>query len=74
MNDTTHYYIILGTKAQLVKMAPLMREIKKRDLSSTFIFTGQHQETVGEMLEEFKIEKPDVVLYEGDDITSTIQI
>ncbi len=63
-------HLVLGTKAQLVKMTPVMARLKERGIPYNFIFTGQHRATIEEMLDEFDLKKPDVVLYEGDDIVS----
>ena len=67
-------HLIIGTKAQLVKMAPVMTQLRDRDLPYNFIFTGQHQATTREMLEEFGLKKPDVVLHHGDDIVAVPQM
>ncbi len=63
-------HVILGTKAQLVKMAPVMAELQRRDQPYNFIFTGQHQETMDALRGNFAVKAPDVVLYRGRDITS----
>jgi UDP-N-acetylglucosamine 2-epimerase (non-hydrolysing) len=67
-------HIVLGTKAQLIKMAPIMVRLARRGLPYRFIHTGQHQATMGEMLEEFDLRPPDVVLYTGKDIVSLPQM
>ena len=56
-------YIIIGTKAQLIKMAPVMIELKKKNIPYTFIFTGQHKETIKEPPQVFKLKKPEIVPY-----------
>lgn len=63
-------HIVIGTKAQLIKMAPVMKELADRNISYNFIFTGQHRETIDELINVFKLKKPDFRLYEGKDITS----
>jgi UDP-N-acetylglucosamine 2-epimerase (non-hydrolysing) len=63
-------HIVLGTKAQLIKMAPVMARLQRRRLPYNFIFTGQHRATTQEMLEEFGLKRPDVTLYHGDDVVS----
>ena len=63
-------HIIIGTKAQLVKMAPAMVLLADRGIPYNFIYTGQHRDTIEEMLEDFGVKKPDVILYKGQDITS----
>lgn len=67
-------HIVLGTKAQLIKMAPIMAGLKNRGMHYNFISTGQHRATMQEMLEEFGLKKPDVVLYDGRDIVSIPQM
>ena len=67
-------HIVLGTKAQLIKMAPVMVRLKERGLPYNFISTGQHRATMDEMLDEFGLKEPDVVLYTGADIVSLPQM
>lgn len=63
-------HVFLGTKAQLVKMAPVMMEMTNRGIPYNFIHSGQHQETVSDLLNDFGLRQPDFVLHEGRDITS----
>ena len=63
-------HIVLGTRAQLIKMAPVMRALQREDIPYNFIFTGQHQDTIEELRKSFKIKEPDVTLYRGQDIVS----
>jgi len=63
-------HIVLGTKAQLIKMAPIMVRLTEQDVPYNFISTGQHRATMKEMLGEFGLKQPDVVLYDGPDIVS----
>lgn len=53
-------YAIIGTRAQLIKMAPVLSEMQKSGLKYTFIYTAQHRETIQELLNEFDIKKPDI--------------
>jgi UDP-N-acetylglucosamine 2-epimerase (non-hydrolysing) len=48
-------YIILGTRAQLVKMAPIIREIEKKKWPLTLIHTGQHKEAIQELRNDFQL-------------------
>lgn len=65
-------HILLGTKAQLIKMAPIMRELQKRKIIYNFIFTGQHQQTITQSLNIFGLKNPDIYLYKGQDIIAPI--
>ncbi len=67
-------HIVLGTKAQLVKMAPVMVRLRERGAPYRFVLTGQHRATMDEMLEEFGIPPPDAVLYRGRDVVSPLQV
>lgn len=67
-------HIILGTKAQLIKMAPLMALMDKQNVPYNYIFTGQHQEVMSDIQQNFGIRNPDHVLYSGRDITKVFQM
>jgi len=68
-------HVFIGTKAQLIKMAPVMRLLQDRGLEYNFIYSGQHRDTVDDILDNFGIvKKPDVVLYDGKDITGIGQM
>ena len=67
-------HVFIGTKAQLIKMAPVMVELQNRNISYNFIFSGQHQATVKNIREEFGLKDPDVILYTGKDITGILQM
>jgi UDP-N-acetylglucosamine 2-epimerase (non-hydrolysing) len=67
-------HIFLGTKAQLVKMAPIMQRLQRRNIAYNFIFSGQHQATIKDIREEFNIKEPDCILYKGPDITGIGQM
>lgn len=64
------FHVFVGTKAQLIKMAPLLREMENRGVDYNFIFSGQHQETIKELRKNFGIKDPDIILHKGKDITS----
>ncbi|WP_339678057.1 UDP-N-acetylglucosamine 2-epimerase (non-hydrolyzing) [uncultured Zhongshania sp.] len=67
-------HIILGTKAQLIKMAPVMVELNAQDVPYRFISTGQHRDTMTEILKNFGLRGPDYTLYHGKDITSILSM
>lgn len=67
-------HVFLGTKAQLIKMAPVMVELQNRNIPYNFIFSGQHQATVDNIREDFGLKRPDITLYEGRDITGILQM
>jgi UDP-N-acetylglucosamine 2-epimerase (non-hydrolysing) len=65
-------YIILGTRAQLVKMAPVIIEIEKRNWPLTLIHTGQHKEGIEELRTDFQIKTEWLWLYSKDQEVKTI--
>ncbi len=67
-------HVFIGTKAQLIKMAPVMLELQQRDIPYNFIFSGQHRATVHNIRQEFGLKAPDVTLYSGPDITGMGQM
>jgi UDP-N-acetylglucosamine 2-epimerase (non-hydrolysing) len=67
-------HVVIGTKAQLIKMAPIMRTMKLRGIKYRYISTGQHRDTMDEILSNFGLPGPDLALYSGVDITSIPQM
>jgi UDP-N-acetylglucosamine 2-epimerase (non-hydrolysing) len=64
-------HVIIGTRAQIIKMAPVMKELEDRGIDYNFIFLAQHKETMYEIFAQFGIKKPNIVI--GDmnrDITN----
>lgn len=55
-------HFILGTEAELIKMFPIMLELKKRKTDYNFIGTGQHDLGKSEILGIFGLKKPDFML------------
>ena len=64
----------IGTRAQLIKMAPVMLELERRQLPFVFVLTGQHCETMDELIADFAILTPPVKLYAGAEITGIAQM
>ncbi len=64
-------HVIIGTRAQLIKMAPVMAELRDRGVDYNFILLAQHRETIYEIIDQFEIKRPDIVVQDvGRDITS----
>ncbi|MFC1824280.1 UDP-N-acetylglucosamine 2-epimerase [Thermodesulfobacteriota bacterium] len=55
-------YIVYGTKAQLIKMFPIIKELHKRDFPYHLIDTGQHAILTKEFRKKFGIREPDIHL------------
>lgn len=56
------FYVLLGTKGQFIKMAPIMKEMDNRGLEYIVIHTGQHTKITEEISKVFGLKKPDVYL------------
>ncbi|MBN1971208.1 MAG: UDP-N-acetylglucosamine 2-epimerase [Candidatus Delongbacteria bacterium] len=63
-------HIVIGTKAQLIKMAPIMKYLEDHDIFYNYIYTGQHKDTMDDIHENFGIKNPDIILYKKEDIVS----
>jgi len=60
--------IIVGTKAELIKCAPIMLELQKKKINYWFIHTGQHP--LGESCKKFGIKSPDYILSEEPELST----
>lgn len=56
---------LIGTKAQYIKMAPVVLESRRQELPHRVVLTGQHRETFGELQLNFGLPDPDHVLVQG---------
>lgn len=59
--------IVLGTRPEIIKMAPIIDEIIKRDLELVFIHTGQHydKEMSDNFFKELEIPGPNYNIHVG---------
>jgi UDP-N-acetylglucosamine 2-epimerase (non-hydrolysing) len=60
-------YVIIGTRAQFIKMAPVLYEMKEQGVDCTLIYTVQHRENIQEILDVYGLREPDVVIYQGEE-------
>jgi UDP-N-acetylglucosamine 2-epimerase (non-hydrolysing) len=51
--------VLVGTKAQFIKTAPILREMDSRGTSYRLIYTGQHSETFEDLERAFGTRPPD---------------
>lgn len=54
--------VILGTKAQFIKTAPILREMDRRGVRYRLVYTGQHSETFDILEKAFETRPADDVL------------
>lgn len=64
MTNNRPVYFVLGTRAQFIKVAPVMREMLDRGIKYTLIYTAQHREDIEEILNVYRLPRPDIVMYE----------
>jgi UDP-N-acetylglucosamine 2-epimerase (non-hydrolysing) len=63
-------HVFLGTKAQYIKTAPLLRLLDARSVDYRLIDSGQHARLTAGMRAELRVRPPDVVLGSDDDVTT----
>lgn len=49
------HIFIIGTRAQLIKVAPVIYVFEKNNTQPIIVFTGQHKDTMEDLLNEFSI-------------------
>ena len=66
--------VLLGTKAEMIKVAPVLRELEKRGFSYRLIETGQHGAYLNRLREEFEIREPDIRLGKNRDVDNFFEV
>ncbi len=54
------FLFVIGTRAELIKMAPVMWEFQNRNVPFFFLHTGQHD--ISDLVKLFKVKAPDLSL------------
>lgn len=69
MNTDIHIAIVLGTRPEIIKLSPVIRECERRDLPYTLIHTGQHysDELDSVFFDQLELPEPDYHLDVGSD-------
>lgn len=62
-NPSLPIYFVVGTRAQFIKVAPIMRAMLDQGISYTLIYTAQHEENIHEILHVYKLPDPDKTMY-----------
>jgi UDP-N-acetylglucosamine 2-epimerase (non-hydrolysing) len=71
---TSSITVFIGTKAQYIKTAPVLRELDERGVPYRLIDSGQHAALSADLRRELSVREPDVTLgASGRDITSIPQ-
>ena len=66
-----HFFV--GTTAELIKLMPVMLELRRRDLPYRYIDAGQHAETTASLRKHFKLAEPDVTIGSRANDVATIR-
>jgi UDP-N-acetylglucosamine 2-epimerase (non-hydrolysing) len=59
-------HFVVGTRAQLLKLAPVMVECERRGLEWRWVYTAQHRDTVQQIVETFGLPEPAYVVVKWD--------
>lgn len=66
--------VLIGTRAQLVKMAPVIQQLQRNNIPFRFVLTGQHKETMDDLVDCFGIKQPDLILVENTESDSHFKL
>jgi len=66
--------VFIGTKAQYIKTAPLLRLMQEKKISYNLIDSGQHAEFANILREELGVKEPDVYLEQKGNIKSVKEV
>jgi len=66
----TPIYVLIGTKAQYIKTAPLLRLMQDQAIDYVLIDSGQHAEFTKPLRKELLVKEPDAVLADSGNIKS----
>ena len=59
------WVVFTGTKAQFIKMVPILVELERRGEPYRIIDTGQHAELVEDVIRQYRLRKPELSLAPG---------
>lgn len=65
---------VVGTKAQYIKMAPVIKETIRQRIPYALILTGQHRETFDELQRNFELPSPDLILVPEEEVKDRISL
>ncbi len=66
-------HFVIGTRAQLFKMAPIMLECDKRGLEWRWIYTAQHKDTIQQSIDTFGLPQPHHTVFDWQTEASTMK-
>lgn len=57
-------YFVIGTRAQFIKVAPILYTMREQGRPYTLIYTAQHRESIDEILAIYGLPAPNVTMYD----------
>ncbi len=57
-------HIVVGTRAQFLKMAPIMLALEAKQMRWRWIYTAQHKDTMDQLIAGFNVKQPDKTLFD----------
>lgn len=74
MKGSRPIYVVLGTRAQTIKMAPVMMELERRNTPYTLLYTQQHKVTINDLLDNFKIKTKPISIINRQEEARSIKL
>lgn len=71
---TRQLIFAVGTRAQLIKVAPVVVACETRKLPVTLLMTGQHHETMQDLIDEFGIRSPQVQAVQASEHSTILSL
>lgn len=65
---------VIGTRAQLIKMAPVIKELEVRNVEFQILLTGQHKETMDTLFSDFSIKTIPIQLEDPNEVSSVLKM
>jgi len=65
---------VVGTRAQLIKVAPVVVACEQMKLSAVMLMTGQHHETMQDLIDEFGITSPQIPVVQATERSTILSL
>lgn len=65
---------VVGTRAQLIKVAPVICDFEKNCIPIVLLMTGQHKETMNDLISEFPIKTEPIYALKADERSSIFSL
>ncbi len=64
MGSPSPIYFVIGTRAQFIKVAPVLSRMQDQQLPYSLIYTAQHRENIDEILTIYHLPAPNITMYD----------